>query len=315
VGAKRILLYSVFLLALPVLVAWYDVSVAGAIGLLVLALALRWAVTLSFFGAPPKVPDLELETIAASHFAEKARWCLDRLGLDYSEKQAGGIFGVLFTGRTVPRLRMRTGFVRSEIGNSAEILRYLWGRYGEELGNVARFLEPGRDRVELEQRIDRYGAHLQVWVYYHILDYPEIAMRAWGRYSPAVPLWQRTLMPALFPVFRLFLQKAFRISDSQYEKVVARMEDFLQDVEFMLADGRRSILGDAETTYVDISFAAISSLWVQPPEFSAGRVAGARIDPADFPAQMKADVERWRERFPLSVALIERLYREERISV
>jgi hypothetical protein len=93
------------------------------------------------------------------------------------------------------------------------------------------------------------------------------------------------------------------------------MEDFLQDVEFMLADGRRSILGDAETTYVDISFAAISSLWVQPPEFSAGRVAGARIDPADFPAQMKADVERWRERFPLSVALIERLYREERISV
>ena len=313
-AATRLLFYSVFLLALPVLVAWYDISVAGAIGLLVLALMLRWAVTLSIFGAPPRVPELELETIAASHFAEKARWCMDRLGLDYVEKQAGGIFGVLFTGRTVPRLRMQTGLVRSEIGNSAEILRYLWGRYGEELGDDARFLQPGKDRVELEQRIDRYGAHLQVWVYYHILDYPEIAMRAWGRFSPAVPAWQRTLMPALFPVFRLFLQRAFRISDRQYGKVTARIEAFLDDVESMLADGRRSILGDDETTFVDISFAAISSLWVQPPEFSAGRVVGARIDPAEYPAQMAADVERWRSRFPLSIALVERLYREERNS-
>ena len=167
---RRKLIHTFFLLSLPVIVAWFGISVAGAIALVVLALAWRWMITLSLFVAPPKVPDLELETIAASHFAEKARWCMDRLGLDYREKQVSGILGVLFTGRTVPRLWMRTGIVRSEIGNSAEILRYLWGCYGVDAGETAGFLVPTRERVEMERRIDRYGAHLQVWVYYHILD-------------------------------------------------------------------------------------------------------------------------------------------------
>ena len=39
-------------------------------------------------------------------------------------------------------LRFKSGAVRSEIGNSAEILRYLWGRYSAELGSRAAHLEP-----------------------------------------------------------------------------------------------------------------------------------------------------------------------------
>jgi glutathione S-transferase len=311
---RRKLVHTLFLLALPVIVAGYGFSVAGAIGLVVLALAWRWAITLSGFAAPPNIPDLELETIAASHFAEKARWCMDRLGIEYREKQSTGILGVLFTGRTVPRLRMRTGFVRSEIGNSAEILRYLWGRYGHEAGEDARFLAPTAERVELEQRIDRYGAHLQVWVYYHILDEPEIAMRAWGRHAPASPAWQRALMPLLFPVYRLFLRRVFRIDDKHYEKVSQRIDTFLADIDGLLDDGRRSILGDDDTTYVDISFAAISSLWMRPAGFGGGHADSVLIDPAEFPEGMRADIERWRDRFPLGFALAERLYREERIS-
>jgi glutathione S-transferase len=311
---RRKLAHTLFLFSLPVIVAWYGFSVAGAIALMILALAWRWAITLSLFAAPPDIPELELETMAASHFAEKARWCMDRLGLEYREKQSTGILGVLFTGRTLPRLRMRTGLVRSEIGNSAEILRYLWGRYGYEAGNDAGFLSPTVERVEMEQRIDRYGAHLQVWVYHHILDEPEIAMRAWGRYSPASPAWQRSLMPALFPVYRLFLRKAFRITDAQYQKIVQRIDVFLADVEALLDDGRRSILGDDDTTYVDIAFAAISSLWMRPAGFGAGRADSVLIDPANFPDAMRADIERWRDRFPLAVALVERLYREERDS-
>jgi len=135
--AKRKLIHTFFLLALPIIVAWYGMSVTGAILLVASALAWRWTITLSMFFAPPKVPNLELETITVSHFAEKVRWCMDRLGLEYVEKPMSGILGVLFTGRTVPLMRMRTGIVRSEIGNSAEILRYLWGRYGHEVGESA----------------------------------------------------------------------------------------------------------------------------------------------------------------------------------
>lgn len=310
----RRLVHSIALIAAPILVAWYGLSVAAAVALVVLLLLWRWAITLSMLMSPPKSPDLELETIMASHFAEKARWCMDRLGLDYVEKHSGGIFGVLFRGRTVPQLTAKTGIVRSVIGNSAEILRYLWGRYGYELGARARFLEPTPERVALEQRIDRYGAHLQVWVYYHILDHRELTMRAWGVHATSVPAWQRALMPAIYPLLAAFIRKVFRISDAHYEKVVVKIEDLLADIESLLDDGRRSILGGDDTDYVDITFAAISALWIQPKEFAAGRTAAARIERGDIPAKMAEDIERWSDRYPLAVALVQRLYREERAS-
>ena len=79
------------------------------------------------FVAPEKVPALVLDSISVSHFVEKVRWNLDRAGIDYVENASGGTLGAFFAGRTVPRLRIRTGAVRSQIGNSPEILRYLWG--------------------------------------------------------------------------------------------------------------------------------------------------------------------------------------------
>jgi glutathione S-transferase len=309
---KRV--HTLFLFALPVVVAWHGISVAGAVALVLLVLAWRWAIALSFIVVPPKAPELELETISISHFVEKVRWCMDRLEVDYRERPVSGVIGVLFTGRTVPALSMQTGIVRSRIGNSAEILRYLWGRYGYEAGEKAAFLEPTAERVAMEQRLDRYGAHLQIWVYYHILDYPELAMRAWGRHSPDVPAWQRSIMPLLFPVYRLFLRRAFRITDSHYRKIVTRIEELLADIESLLDDGRRSLLAGDDSDYVDITFAAISALWLQPEQFAAGGASRVRIDRADYPAAMAADVERWRDRFPLAVALVERLYREERVS-
>ncbi|MDH4071789.1 MAG: hypothetical protein OEV41_01645 [Gammaproteobacteria bacterium] len=310
--STRQLVYLGFLLALPVIVAYYGVSVPGAIALVLLALLWRWAISISGLLRPPKSPELELETITISHFAEKARWCMDRLGLDYSERASCGILGVLFTGRTVPRLRMKTGVVRSEIGNSPEILRYLWGRYAHELGDAAAFLEPTAERVEMEQRIDRYGTHLQAWVYSHILDHRELALQAWGVRSRAVPAWQRALLPILYPVVRVFLRKLFRLDDAQHQRVVEKIEAFLADIESRLDDGRRSILGGDDTNYVDITFAAISSLWLQPENFAAGRAADARIDRSQYTVRMGVDVERWSDRYPLAVALVERLYREER---
>lgn len=311
---KRLLIHSFFLVLLPVIVAYYGISTTGAVALAILTLLWRWAITLAGIFKPPRVPKLELETISISHFAEKTRWCMDRLGVEYIEKPVAGIFGVIFTGRSVPVLKIRTGLVRSVIGNSPEILRYLWGRYGIEHAEHAAFLEPTVERVEMEQRIDRYGVNLQVWVYYHILEHRELALRAWGQHSSAVPAWQRLLLPVMFPLFRIFLRKAFGISDEHYAGVVKRIEKMLADIEGRLDDGRRSILGGDDTDYVDISFAAISALWLQPEQFAVGKADALRIGRERFPIQMGVDVERWTDQFPLAVALVERLYREERVS-
>jgi hypothetical protein len=109
---KRLLIHSLFLFTLPVIVAWFGISVAGAIGLLLFALIWRWAISLSIMIAPAKTPELELETISISHFVEKVRWCMDRLGVEYTEKPVGGTLGAFFLGRTVPVLKFRTGDVR-----------------------------------------------------------------------------------------------------------------------------------------------------------------------------------------------------------
>ena len=311
---SRPIIHWLFVLALPVVVAYYGISTAGAIALVIVALLWRWAIALSGIMFPAKAAELELETIPPSHFAEKARWCLDKLGVEYAEKPTAGINGVMFRGRTVPQLRFRTGIVRSSIGNSSEILRYLWGRYSAERDDAAEFLRPTAERLEMEKRLDRYGAHLQVWVYYHVLDHPDVAQHAWGRNDPTLPDWQRLLLPIIYPLNRAFIRKVFRIDDAHYAKVVEKIEAVLDEVESKLDDGRRSILESDDTDFVDITFASLSALWLQPENFAAGKAKFARIDRNTYPPAMAADVDRWCDRFPLVKAFVERLYREERES-
>ena len=309
---KRLLIHSIFLLLLPLVVAWFGVSVAGAFLLLIFALAWRWIITLSGILAPEKVPEIELETIAASHFVEKVRWCMDRLGIDYAERQVVGVLGVFFTGRSVPKLKFRTGMVRSTIGNSPEILRYLWGAYAATLGDRARFLEPTQARLALEEKLDRYGVDLQVWVYYHILDDRKLTLHAWGCNSPVIPSWQRYVVIAIYPVLRFLMRKAFRINDAHYAKSVEHIETILAEIDSLLGDGRASILGGKSIDYVDITFASLSALWLQPPEFGCGKADQVRVDQQRAPAAMQADIERWINRFQNATGFINRLYEQER---
>ena len=158
---SRKTIHTFFVLALPVVVALFGLSVWSALGLVLLGLAWRWSLTLAALLAPSRGVPIQLESISASHFVEKVRWCLDRLGLPYEEIHNAGTLGVFCIGRTVPRLQVRTGFVTSCIGDSPAILRYLWGAYAGEYGGRAAFLAPDTEALALEARLDRYGVLLQ----------------------------------------------------------------------------------------------------------------------------------------------------------
>ena len=307
---KRIALHAAFVLLLPVLVAGFGWSVWTALLLVLLAILWRWAIVLQDFLRPATGAEMVLETISASHFVEKVRWCMDRLGLDYEEVAWCGTLGAFYLGRTVPRLHFRTGIVRSQIGNSPEILRYLWGACGHSYGNAAAFLEPTAERLALEERIDRCGVSLQVWLYYHLLDDPALCKEAWGVNSEAVPAWQRRVVGTLFPVQAFMIRKAFRVSESSYRKSRERIEALLAETEGLLADGRRSILGGDAVNYTDLAFAAIQGLWLQPLQYGGG--AGIRIERSRVPAAMRQDVERWVENYPGVTRFIEDLYASER---
>lgn len=306
------MIHSVFVLLLPLIVAWFGLTLPVTFLLVLLVLAWRWMITLSGIVAPEKVPPLELETISASHFAEKVRWCLDRLGVEYHERRMAGVFGVFFTGRTVPLLKFRTGIVRSSIGNSPEILRYLWGQYAALLGEKADFLRPTIERLEMEKRLDRYGVNLQVWVYFHILGDKELTRHAWGCDSPEIPAWQRHLVRAVYPVLCFLMRKAFRINTNNYQKSVKHIEALLGEIDSSLADGRDSIIKDETVNFVDITFASLSSIWVWPEHFAKGKSEDVRIRREDTPAAMQADIARWIDHYPRAYAFIEGLYQKER---
>lgn len=309
---NRLLLHAVFLFLAPVIVAWFGLSVPGAMLLVLVLLLWRWMVVLSGYAIPAKTPPVILSTIAASHFAEKVRWSMDRLGVDYVERRAGGTLGAFFIGRTVPQLKVKTGAVQSVIGNSAEILRYLWGRYGVEDEAQAAFLRPTQERVALEARLDQYGASLQIWVYHHLLDDRDLTLRAWGAEDPATPFWQRQALKLLFPILRTLIRRSFRINEASFQKAVTRIDDLLGDVDQRLADDQSSILNDGELNYTDLAFAALSGVWLITPEYGGGRAEGVRLEPQALPPAMRSDMERWRSSFPRAAGFVERLYREER---
>jgi hypothetical protein len=309
---KRQLIHAVFVFALPILVAAMGAGVLTALVLVVSALLWRWLIVLSRIIAPEAGPDVILETISASHYVEKVRWCMDRMELDYTERQSGGTLGVFFTGRTVPQLRVRTGLVESVIGNSPEILRFLWGAHAARSPEKVSFLEPTVERLELERRLDRYGRNLQVWVYYHLLDHRELTLQVWGANNPAVPAWQRQALRAIFPVLVRLIRKAFAITDEHYTKSVLHIEELLSEVDTTLADGRASILGGGAINYTDLTFAALSGLWLQPEKYGGGKADTSRIERDQSPAAMRADIERWSEDFPGAVRFTERLYEEAR---
>ena len=310
---NRLLLHSVFLCALPLLVAALGLSVWSAAGLVLLALVWRWAISLATFVVPAQTPAVVLDTISASHFVEKVRWNMDAAGIDYVERPSGGTLGAYFGGRTVPRLRIRTGAVESQIGNSAEILRFVWGHFGDDLGEDAAHLEPTRERRDLEKRLDRHGVNLQTWIYYHVLPDRELTCHIWGADNPAVSRLQRLAVRALYPLLAVLIRKSFRITRRNYEKATQRIEELLGDIDLKLADGRSSILAGDRRNYTDYQFAAMCGLWLVPENYAAGKAQLERYAADRMPESMAADVNRWREDFPRVVQWVENLYATERM--
>jgi glutathione S-transferase len=305
---KRKLALLIVIFLAPIAVAWFDLSVLAAVGLVLLLLLLRWLVNLSGIIAPERTPDLLLETISASHFVEKVRWSLDLLGVDYVEQTSGGTLGGFFLGRTVPQLKVKTGVVRSVIGDSPDILRYLYGRYLPEDPRRASFLEPTRERVELEGRLDAYARSLQVWVYYHLLPDRDLTLHAWGANNRATPAWQRVALRALFPLQAFLIRYSFRINDTNYARAVARIEQTLGTAEEVLADDRASLLGGTQINYTDLAFAAYTGLWLRPTAYGGGRADAVRIERHSMPDAMRSDIERWEKTYPRAAGWVARIY-------
>ena len=242
-----------------------------------------------------------LITMPHSHYAEKARWALDRLSIPYREEPHVPLLHRLATSRrgggSVPVLvRGDERFV-----DSTEILRHADASCG---GDRLYPHDPdARRSVEaLEERFDKaLGPHTRRWAYFQLLPHRALLYRLMAR---GVPRLESSLLTLTLPFVVFAIRKGLRITPSGAERSLANVRDVLAEVGGLLADGRRYLVGNRFTA-ADLTFAALAAPVLLPER---GIAAYPNID--ELPSTMREAVEGLRDTKAGRFAL--RMYAQER---
>ncbi len=246
-----------------------------------------------------------LLTIPISHFCEKARWALDRAGVEYAEHphvQLIHIFAARLAGggRTVPVLVTADGEV---LADSTTILRWTDTRVAleqrlypdGELGISAAALETWLD--------DGLGPDGRLWMYHETLPVVD-ELEPWA--LAGVPPWERRLFRVSRPFVGVAIRRYLGVDAVSASAAVERIRGVFDSVADRLSDGRPFLLGDRFTA-ADLTFAALAAPMLLPVRY------GSPLPPPEaMPDALASEVRRLRAH-PAGV-FADRLYSEERSS-
>lgn len=218
-----------------------------------------------------------------SHYCEKARWGLERLGLDYFEERHLQMFHyprtfLVSRGPNVPVL-IDQGRV---IKDSTAILKHL-----DSYADPDRRLYPEdpelRMRVEaLEDRFDEVlGVESRRWVYHGFQWHPVAALRIAGQ---GVPCHEMALAPVIFPLFLLLVRVLVKPKSRLVEQGLDRVREIVGGTDALLAQGHRYLLGERFTA-ADLTLACMMAPLILPGNY------GIRLpDPEEMPQPAQAVV-------------------------
>ena len=242
-----------------------------------------------------------LITMPHSHYAEKARWALDRLSISYREEPHVPLLHRLATtrqgGGSVPVL-VQGG---RRFLNSTEILRHADSSCG---GDRLYPRDPDvRRAVEaLEEQFDQeLGPHTRRWAYFQLLPHRALLYTLMAR---GVPRLEAGLLKATLPIVALAIRKGLRITPDGAQRSILKLRGIFSEVDKLLADGRQYLVDDRFTA-ADLTFAALASPVLLPER---GIAAYPAVD--DLPGAMREAVERLRDTKAGRFAL--RMYAQER---
>ncbi len=225
-----------------------------------------------------------LITIPFSHYCEKARWALDRVGVAYDERAHLPLFHYLPArlaggSRTVPVLVDG----KAAIADSTDIIAWADAR------------DPGAllpadpvDRaaaLQLEDDFDRdLGPATRRWAYFHVLGRRDLQERMFG----AVPRWQRLALAATRPLAVGILTRSLKIDAAGAERSRQKIEAVFARISELVDDGRRFLVGN-RFTVADLTFAALAAPILLPPNYAAPLPS---LD--DFDGEPRSRLDAWR---------------------
>ena len=118
------------------------------------------------------------------------------------------------------------------------------------------------------------------------------------------------ILKVVWPLLRLFVINALQINKKNVEKDRKRIDDFYKEIDEILSNNKY-LLGTDEPSYIDITFAAITSLLVWPEEYGGPHLTPAsRLEINDFPLEVQKRMNEFRE--TLSGQFVLRMYEEHR---
>ena len=247
-----------------------------------------------------------LITIPISHYCEKARWALDRVGVAYRERPHLQIFHIVAARRAGGR-SMVPVLVRGDRvwPDSADILELADGKAPPE-----RRLYPddpvlAAEARSLEREFDmRLGPQGRGWMYHQVRGRREIAT---GYAGTGVPSWERGALRVAYPAITRMIERCLEITPEAAAASEREVRKVFDEVAARLADGRPYLVGDGFTA-ADLTFAALASPVLVPPEYSV-----PLPQPAELPAAMAATVRELRQHPAGAHALA--MFRKERYAL
>jgi len=196
-----------------------------------------------------------LITIPLSHYCEKARWALDRVGMPYREEPHAPLLHRLATKRnesgTLPVL-VHGG---SRFIDSTDILTHADEVCGGDL-LYPRDAALRREVDALEEQFDtELGPHTRRWAYAQLLPQANLLRSVWSR---GVPRFEASLIPLITPLARRLVRAAYKITPESAQRSLERVRDVFRQVDERLGDGRRFLVGERFTA-ADLTFASLAA--------------------------------------------------------
>ncbi len=245
----------------------------------------------------------DLITIPISHYCEKARWALDRAGIEYHERAHLQIFHWVPVRRaggkwTAPVLVWGDRV----LADSADIVE---AADAQARPNRRLFPDDRDTAAEARSLQHDFDTHLgpegRRWMYFALSGRRDIAI---DYACTGVPTWQRRALPLVYPAAARIINRYLDITPTTAARAEAAVRAVFDKVAERLDDGRPYLCGE-NFTAADLTFASLAAPVLMPPEYGV-----PLPQPDELPETMAATVRQLRQHPAGEHALT--MFREER---